>query len=127
MLMSHLAKSLVIILQAYPTGSHLDVKDHRNGVVMKAVSGLSCHALPSVHPENLPSAGHEEPSQQNPSSGAFPGPRLSSAWYLCHMSALMLAWVYPLIISPILRPMGSIDSLTLSQQMFTKSSQPLGK
>ena len=83
MLMSHLAKSLVIILRTYPTGSHLDVRDNRNGVVMKVVSGLNWHALPSLYPENLPSAGHEEPTQQNHSSGAFPGPRLSSPWYLC--------------------------------------------
>lgn len=71
MLMSHLAKSLIIILQTYPTGSHLDVRDHRNSVVMKIFSGLNWHVLTSSHPEDLLSAGRKEPAKQTTVLGLF--------------------------------------------------------
>lgn len=41
MLINHLVKSLIIMFQTYPTGSHLDVKDNRNTVIMKTISGLN--------------------------------------------------------------------------------------
>lgn len=41
MLMSHLAKSLIIMFYTYPTGTHLGVKDNRNTLVMKTISGLN--------------------------------------------------------------------------------------
>lgn len=69
--MSHLVKSLIIMFQTYPTGSHLDVKGNRNMLVTRAISAAISTCCLFLQPQDLPSAGHQEPTQQTTALGLF--------------------------------------------------------
>lgn len=81
-----------------------------------------------IAPRGSPVCWTQRASSANHSPGAFPGPQLSSPLNLCYSAHSHARHVFsPLTIFMIPKLMVSIDSLTMSQQIFIKSSWSLGR